>query len=217
LYSEKKLIEFYDLSKDPIKHYFQEKVQSMAIAMNKPPQKLAAELYFDKFARLNNQLNEDQSRQADHLLNSAKMKLPDNRVTVPIAENQGRKSKLLQQHDFKINIMLDKDHSETIRTAIEVYSKSNNRNSEVVKGQLDSQDTTIKNRIFERKIQSISRSKTLQSQSMRDSLLGSKFLISYNNIGRTSSINSSESILTEIKNLDGVPITAPKKENPDQS
>ena len=212
MYSEKKLIEFYDLAKDPIKHYFQEKVQNTAIAMNKPPQKHAAELYFDKFARLNSQLSEGQPHQADRLSNLIEKKTPGDQIPVPLTEGQGRKSKLLQQHDFKINIMLDKDHTDTIRTAIEVYSKSNNTNSEVVKGQLDSQDTTIKNRLFERKIQSISRSRTMQTRSMRDSLMGSKFGMLYNNIGRTSSLNSSESILADLKNLDQVPETPVERE-----
>jgi hypothetical protein len=145
--------------------YFQEKVQIIVAAMSKAPEKHAAELYFDKLTKLSNQiadskevLKQKEFREAI-CINSNERSLDAKTIA-----NTHTSTKLRRQHNLKINIVLEKDLSHDVRTAVEVYSKSTTNNANVVNNQLEAQNSAIKNKLLERRMSSLNKSNSNQSR-----------------------------------------------------
>ena len=143
-----KLVEFYDTTEDPIKNYFQDKMQSMIAKLTRSKQKNDADKYFGKLKAKEKE---------------GGLKLPIKAQTLIFDDPKRQLEAMRTQRtaEFMMSIKLENNRlaaTKDVEKKLENFQEKVKENSEAIRGQLSEQESALQRKLQERRQASVSRS-----------------------------------------------------------
>lgn len=170
-----KLVEFYDANQDPIRYYFMDKMQTTIFKFNKVKNKRSSQKEPSK--------PKEKPKRAHRHTDMGKYGENKNKPKTQVAHDIDElmeKRKVKRGHEIRMARkyeMAEKLESVNLKNKLEKFNVKSDKNHTIVKSQLNSQDSKIKQKLMARREQSINRSMQKRIKEFRkdDSTSSSNF------------------------------------------